>query len=132
MWSVASALYADAAVFHRLFPPVPCDGRYRQGRSPEMSLYLGAVGSSDEIHRIQRRLNGFNWKKSQAWRHLSFQFGPTLTQEELVSIAELIAHRTGIRLDRDARRRKMVMLKWFEEHWTVIQPLLGLVVLDSD
>jgi hypothetical protein len=101
------------------------------GRRPEAALSLSTIGSSEEIQRIRRRLNGFNWKESQAWRHLSFQFGPTLTQGELVSIAELIAPHAGVTLDRDARRRKMVMLKWFGEHWTMIQPLLGFVVLDS-
>jgi hypothetical protein len=89
-----------------------------------------AAISSEEIRRIQRRLHGFNWKKSQAWQHLCAQFGPKLNQEELVSIADLIGSPAGIRPDRDARRRKVVMLKWFEEHWRLVVPLLRFVVLE--
>jgi hypothetical protein len=51
--------------------------------------------------------------------------------EELISIGHLVAARVGIRPDRDARRRKSVMLKWFEENWTVIEPLLGSIVLED-
>jgi hypothetical protein len=87
---------------------------------------------SGELDRIQRRLDGFDWQKSRAWLHLCCQFGPRLNQEELVSIAELVGNHLGIRPDRDARRRKIVMIKWFEEHWTAIQPVLRLVVLAAN
>jgi hypothetical protein len=59
-------------------------------------------------------------------------FGPDLKQEELVSIAELIAKRLDIRLDRDARRRKIVMVKWFDENWTAVEPLLSAIVLEDE
>jgi hypothetical protein len=55
-----------------------------------------------------------------------------LKQEELVSIAELVAQRLRIKLDRDARRRKTVMIKWFDENWQFILPILRFVVLDED
>jgi hypothetical protein len=47
-----------------------------------------------------------------------------------VSIRELVAQILRIKLDRDARRRKPVILKWFDENWFAIQPLLLHVVLD--
>jgi hypothetical protein len=89
------------------------------------------VRSSEEIARIRKRIEGFNWKRSPAWRYLSLAYGPTLSQDELISIAELISPRVSIKLDRDARRRKCVMIKWFEEHWALIQPLLCSIVLES-
>jgi hypothetical protein len=55
-----------------------------------------------------------------------------LKQEELVSIAELVAQRLRIKLDRDARRRKTVMIKWFDENWLFILPVLRFVVLDKE
>jgi hypothetical protein len=87
---------------------------------------------SEERERIQRRVAGFHWKKSCAWHHLSTAYGPELSQQELVSIADLICPRLNIKLDRDARRRKIVMLKWFEENWSTIQPILPLIVLESE
>jgi hypothetical protein len=89
-------------------------------------------GVSEELERVQKRINGFNWRRSTAWRQLSKVFGPHLKQEELVSIAELIAKKLDIRLDRDARRRKIVMLKWFEENWVAVEPLLAAIVLENE
>jgi hypothetical protein len=58
-------------------------------------------------------------------------YGPRLSQDELVSIADLVARKANLRLDRDARRRKPVMLKWFDENWQIIQPLLSDIVLED-
>ena len=86
---------------------------------------------SEERARVLRRTDGFNWKKSPVWRHLSYYYGPKVKQEELVSIADLICEKVNLKLDRDARRRKIVMIKWFEEHWQQIQPLLHMIVLEN-
>jgi hypothetical protein len=57
-------------------------------------------------------------------------YGPKLSHDELVSIGGLVANALQIRLDRDARRRKSVMIKWFEEHWIEIQPILWHIALE--
>jgi hypothetical protein len=88
-----------------------------------------AVPISEERRRIQGRVGRFDWKNSQIWFWLALKFGEKVTHEELVSIAGVIAKWTNIRLDRDAKRRKMVMMKWFEEHWATIFPLLPAIVL---
>jgi hypothetical protein len=46
-------------------------------------------------------------------------------------IAGLVAKKLDIRLDRDARRRKIVMIKWFEENWSAVEPLLSNIVLED-
>jgi hypothetical protein len=86
---------------------------------------------SSEIERIQRRVDGFAWKESVIWTYLCWRFGPKLNQDELVSIGKLVAGTLGIELDRDARRRKCVMMKWFEEHWIEIEPLLWNITLEQ-
>jgi hypothetical protein len=58
-------------------------------------------------------------------------YGSRLVHEELVSIAVLVADRLNITVDIDARRRKVVMFKWFEENWASIEPLLHDIVLDG-
>jgi hypothetical protein len=57
-------------------------------------------------------------------------YGPKVSQNELLSIADLIAEAIQIKPDRDARRRKIVMIKWFDDNWALIQPMLGSVVLE--
>jgi hypothetical protein len=84
-----------------------------------------------ERERIQRRIGDFDWKESGTWAYLSWMFGPKLNQAELISIGELVAVPLRITLDRDARRRKAVMIKWFEENWVQIQPLLWYITLDT-
>jgi hypothetical protein len=86
---------------------------------------------SEERDRVHRRVEGFNWVNSPAWVHLTRTYGPRIVHEELVSIAVLAANRLSIRLDRDARRRKVVMVKWFQENWASIEPLLHEIVLDQ-
>lgn len=89
------------------------------------------VTVTEEKKRVQKRIEGFEWRESTVWRTLTAKFGSKLTHEELVSIAELVAMRAHLRLDRDARRRKVVILKWFEENWHFVQPLLPMIVLGS-
>ena len=85
----------------------------------------------EERERVRRRVGGFDWKQSRVWRDLTAHFGPKVNHEELISIAELISKHANIKLDRDAKRRKVVLVKWFQEHWSMIQPLLGAIVLDD-
>jgi hypothetical protein len=66
--------------------------------------------------RIRRRVGNFNYKSSQAWTQLS--------------IADLIADAIQIRPDRDGRRRKIAMIKWLDDNWALIHPLLCSVVFE--
>jgi hypothetical protein len=84
-----------------------------------------------ELERIQRRVGVADWQESGIWVYLCWMFGPKVNQEELISIGKLVAETLRIKLDRDARRRKAVMIKWFEEHWIEIQPLLWYIKLED-
>jgi hypothetical protein len=56
---------------------------------------------AEERARVQRRVSGFDWRMSYAWGYLRHVFGPKLSQEELVSIAQFVATTLQIRLDRE-------------------------------
>jgi hypothetical protein len=96
--------------------------RQERGQRPSVEL-------SEECRRIRRRTNDFNWKNSNVWGFLRWFYGSKLRQAQLVAIAEIVSARTHIRLDRDARRRKIVLIKWFEENWWLIYPWLHLIQL---
>lgn len=84
-----------------------------------------------EKERIAGRLQGFNPKDNPAWHQITQRFGANIKQPELLSIAEVLATNACIKLDRDAKRRKTVLIKWFSENWDKIKPFLDYVVLED-
>lgn len=85
-----------------------------------------------ERNRISERISGFDPKNNIAWRTLTDRLGSNLTQRELLSIARLVSQEANIKLDRDARRRKIVLIKWFVENWKFVEPRLSDIVLETD
>lgn len=100
-------------------------------RKPIDLQYL-LENETDEMERVKRRIHGFNYRNSEVWKILTDKYGPKLAHEELLSIAELLAAKTNITLDRDAKRRKAVLVKWFEENWDRIQGFLQFIILESE
>jgi hypothetical protein len=89
------------------------------------------IGGTTEKQRIASRLQGFNPKDNRAWTYLTQQFGPSLKQNILVQIATLLAGEAHVKLDRDAMRRKSVLVKWFEENWAAVSPFLPYIRLEE-
>jgi hypothetical protein len=86
---------------------------------------------SKEKERISSRMAGFNPKDNDVWRKITERFGPNIKQPELLSIAQVLSSSCNVKLDRDAKRRKSVLIKWFEENWGTISPFLDYVVLED-
>ena len=84
-----------------------------------------------EKFRIQNRLRDFNPRENQAWKEITSRFGTSLKQPELLSIAQVLSQNANVKLDRDAKRRKCVLIKWFSENWSKLQPFLGYVILEN-
>lgn len=89
------------------------------------------VHLNNELFRIAVRLAGFNAKESPVAKEITRRFGANIKQGELINIAQVIADTASIKLDRDAKRRKNVLLKWFDEHWSEITPYLDYIVLEE-
>ena len=85
----------------------------------------------DEKQRIAMRMTGFDIKENHVWDEIAKRFGANIKRGELTNIAKVIADAAEIKLDRDAKRRKSVLLKWFDEHWDKIYPLLDYIVLSD-
>ena len=77
-----------------------------------------------EKQRVKERLGNFNWKESLAWNYLSSTYGDGLNQKKLLSIAQNCSSSLNISLDRDAKRRKSVLIKWFDDNWNIFEPFL--------
>jgi hypothetical protein len=95
--------------------------------------YAGSATApvNSEKERIASRLQGFDHRDNDVWKAISRKFGTNLKQEELLSIANVLAERAGVHLDRDAKRRKAVLVKWFNENWAAVSPYLDYIVLQS-
>jgi hypothetical protein len=102
-----------------------------QAGNVDLSQFLVSHDVNKEKDRIAGRLTGFNVKDNPAWKEITAKFGTNIKQPELLSIADVLARHANIKLDRDAKRRKAVLIKWFNENWTSLQPWLDFVVLEE-
>ena len=75
-----------------------------------------------EQDRLKDRLQEFDYKKSDAWQELEKRQWADRSQKELVSIAQVIAKHCNINLDRESKRRKEVLIKWFDDNLSLILP----------
>lgn len=84
---------------------------------------------SNEMIRVSQLVQEFNVNKSNAWIYLRSNYGEKITHSDLIRIAKIVSSYTGIKVSRDAKRRKLVLLKWFDENWLTIKPILKMVTL---
>jgi hypothetical protein len=100
--------------------------------------YLDQLGQKDtfssqhtlnERQKIDQRVRNFDMKHCAAWRELRRRGWDRLSQTELLSIAQLLGKKLAIPVDREAKRRKSVLVKWFEENLIGLRPLLDCVEL---
>jgi hypothetical protein len=87
--------------------------------------------STLERTRVASRLSGFDSARSFAWREFCARFGASLNQAELLSVAQVLASEAGVKVDREAKRRKEVLIKWFDENYLAIAPILPRIRLEN-
>jgi hypothetical protein len=83
-----------------------------------------------ERHKIDQRIANFAYEKSIAWAEIRRRHWDQLTQAELLSVAQLLGWKAGIPLDREAKRRKRILVKWFDENLGALRPYIDCVRLD--
>jgi hypothetical protein len=96
-----------------------------------LSAPRGPAEENKEKSRIAQRMIGFNARDNEVWKEITSRFGANLKHPELLSIANVLATNAMIKLDRDAKRRKAVLIKWFHEHWAEVSPFLDYVTLEA-
>ena len=85
-----------------------------------------------EHYRNELRLKNFNEKDSVAYAKLCELYGPKPSQQELLSLAQVVSASLNILLDREAMRRKKVLIKWYDENFHKIEQFLVENVLIVD
>lgn len=83
---------------------------------------------------VKEKLTGFDHKKCKAWLSLTERFGPKISQNQLLSMAEVISDQLNIGLYREYKRRKEMLIKWFDENYDSVWPFIEnhLSIIDTD
>lgn len=78
-----------------------------------------------ERYRVIRRLGKFDYKKCSTYKKLMEIFGAKRSKQELLSLAICLCVKIpSLKLDREAKRRKSVLIKWFHDNFDIIEPQL--------
>lgn len=85
-----------------------------------------------EAKFVQEKLADFEPTNCDAWIKLTGRFGPKISQEELLSLAEVVSHQLGIELFREYKRRKNMLIKWFDEHVDEVWPYIEKHIIITD
>lgn len=92
-----------------------------------------SMRNSQEMQRIKERLKTPRKEQLQYVHDMIQAYFPGgIGKHELIMIAVLISGHIGIQLDRDARRRRNVLLAWYWEHWSEIFPYLKYVRFECE
>jgi hypothetical protein len=86
-----------------------------------------------EGRQVAALLRHFDFENCEAWRALTHQFSSGVRHKELSSVALVISHCFHVpAITRDARRSYPVLIKWFNDHWGKIQPIMPLIALHDE
>jgi hypothetical protein len=79
-------------------------------------------------------LAGFDFEGCDAWKALKSTFRASLRHRELQSLGEVLVREFALPpLNRDTQRSMAVMIKWFQDNWSAIEPILPAVqMLDEE
>ncbi|KAK8834168.1 hypothetical protein M9Y10_011661 [Tritrichomonas musculus] len=80
--------------------------------------------------KADARLQDFDPKNCFVWKKFCEKFGSSLSQTELISIAEVISSNIGVKVDREAKRRKEILIKWFDENSEKIIPFIDFLRIE--
>jgi hypothetical protein len=81
--------------------------------------------------QLHTKTEKWQYEGTESYRKIVDKFGDNMRHQDLLAIANGIENRLppGAKIGRDQKRKKDLLLKWFDEHWQHIQPLLEFVVL---
>lgn len=78
-----------------------------------------------EARKVQTILDGFQAYNCDAWKQITQQFSSGVRHNELVSVANiLIANYELPALTRYCHRSFAVLIKWFQDNWDRIDPVI--------
>ena len=77
-------------------------------------------GKGRDAKKVADLLQSFTLEKSPAYKKFLQHFQNSLSQPELIKIAECLAAYFHLYLDRDSKRSAKLLIKWFDDHWDIL------------
>jgi hypothetical protein len=113
-------MVASLTAFHTLSPS-------------DDKCYFGTAAKGKDGRHVTAILNKFDFRQSTAWPILTHHFSSGVRHRELISIAQLISHHFVMpRISRDAKRSYPVLIKWFQDNWVEVEPIMPLIALRDE
>jgi hypothetical protein len=87
-----------------------------------------SAATQSQMHErkaLESRTSGFQFKETDAYKQLQRRGFDNLKFSQLRAMATVMASHCNLEIDRQARRRKNICLKWLYEHWDVLEPELA-------
>jgi hypothetical protein len=97
--------------------------------------FMGKGRVCDRVHKHEKEISDMHLGAFKAEGSQGDQFvqgmtgGVSLTRESLVSLAQVFSSLSGISFPRDFTRRRALVVKWFDDHVAVLEPLTKVVTL---
>jgi hypothetical protein len=85
----------------------------------------GSVQNDRDRMFVKQCLRNFDPATSEAWKFLENRFGPDIPKPWLISLGRVLAQHLNIPLAREYKRRKGMMIKWFDDHFEFIEPFIN-------
>ena len=85
--------------------------------------------TAHERIRIDHRIRNFDYERSEAWEELRRRGWDQLSQTELLSLALVLSRKLNIGIDREAKRRKSILVKWFDENLVELRAKMDCISL---
>jgi hypothetical protein len=101
--------------------------RTLQFEKPSASLVL-----LQEREIIADRVRDFCCDDSRPWKFFVERGWHQLSMKEYVGIGQVLACEANLEIDREAKRKKPVLLKWMDDNWDTLSPLLMHLRLELD
>ena len=95
-------------------PEPASEGQARKGLTAQQAY---------EADWLQKMRDKFKPYETRAWKWLSTRYGK-IAKEEIISLGQVVAKEMNIELSREYKRRKEMMILWFEEHYDEVMPFI--------
>lgn len=89
------------------------------------------IQTKNDRKKVNERMGGFDQSTSRAYAELQRRKWDKKSQPELLSILLILANKQNLQVDREVKRRKEVMFKWFDENFDTVYPFFDCISFEN-